>query len=126
MGRYARKDGRIIWLHNDLDCVQGLRFLKRRLWVFPNCFRDLRSVTLRCSSQPPHDCGTRLAFYLIFKGTVMKINATRMILTALLGGLATTAQAAGTLVYCSEGSPAGFDTAQYSAGTDFDVSAETV
>ncbi|MGH8812651.1 MAG: ABC transporter substrate-binding protein, partial [Advenella sp.] len=56
----------------------------------------------------------------------MKINATRMILTALLGGLATTAQAAGTLVYCSEGSPAGFDTAQYSAGTDFDVSAETV
>lgn len=56
----------------------------------------------------------------------MKINATRMILSALLAGLATTAQAAGTLVYCSEGSPAGFDTAQYSAGTDFDVSAETV
>ncbi len=28
-----------------------------------------------------------------------------------------------TLVYCSEGSPAGFDPAQYTAGTDFDASA---
>ncbi len=56
----------------------------------------------------------------------MKINATRMILATLFGAAATTAQAAGTLVYCSEGSPAGFDTAQYTAGTDFDVSAETV
>lgn len=38
----------------------------------------------------------------------------------------TTAQAAGTLVFCSEGSPAGFDPAQYTTGTDFDASAETV
>ncbi|MCP2041383.1 dipeptide transport system substrate-binding protein [Neisseria sp. HSC-16F19] len=28
-----------------------------------------------------------------------------------------------TLIYCSEGSPAGFDPAQYTAGTDFDASA---
>ena len=33
------------------------------------------------------------------------------------------AQAATNLVYCSEGSPAGFDPAQYTAGTDFDASA---
>ena len=36
------------------------------------------------------------------------------------------AEAASNLVFCSEGSPAGFDPAQYTAGTDFDASAETV
>ena len=36
------------------------------------------------------------------------------------------AQAASTLVYCSEASPAGFDPSQYTSGTDFDASAETV
>ncbi|MBD1587143.1 ABC transporter substrate-binding protein [Pseudomonas typographi] len=36
------------------------------------------------------------------------------------------AQAAGSLVYCSEASPAGFDPAQYTSGTEFDASAETV
>ena len=30
------------------------------------------------------------------------------------------------LVFCSEGSPAGFDPAQYTTGTDFDASAETI
>jgi len=35
-------------------------------------------------------------------------------------------QAATTLVYCSEASPAGFDPSQYTSGTDFDASAETV
>ena len=34
--------------------------------------------------------------------------------------------AASNLVYCSEGSPAGFDPGQYTTGTDFDASAETV
>ena len=34
--------------------------------------------------------------------------------------------AGGTLIYCSEGSPAGFDPGQYTTGTDFDASAETV
>ena len=40
-------------------------------------------------------------------------------------GSATTADgdAAKTLIYCSEGSPAGFDPAQYTSGTDFDASA---
>ncbi|MGM8888168.1 ABC transporter substrate-binding protein, partial [Psychrobacter sp. 1U2] len=33
------------------------------------------------------------------------------------------AKAAKTLLYCSEGSPAGFDPAQYTSGTDFDASA---
>ena len=36
------------------------------------------------------------------------------------------AQAASNLVYCSEGSPAGFDPGQYTTGTDFDASAETI
>src|SRR6218665_1444737 len=36
------------------------------------------------------------------------------------------AHAASTLVFCSEGSPAGFDAAQYTAGTEFDASAETI
>lgn len=56
----------------------------------------------------------------------MKINVTRMILSTLFAGLATTAQAAGALVYCSEGSPSGFDTPQYTSGTTFDASARTV
>ena len=36
------------------------------------------------------------------------------------------AQAAGTLVYCSEGSPEGFDPALYTAGTTFDASSRQV
>ena len=36
------------------------------------------------------------------------------------------AHAASNLVFCSEGSPAGFDPALYTSGTDFDASAETV
>ena len=52
------------------------------------------------------------------------------VIPLLLGAglLATTpaAQAATNLVFCSEGSPAGFDPGQYTTGTDFDASAETV
>ncbi|MDA3279919.1 ABC transporter substrate-binding protein, partial [Pseudomonas aeruginosa] len=33
---------------------------------------------------------------------------------------------ASNLIFCSEGSPAGFDPAQYTTGTDFDAAAETV
>lgn len=44
-------------------------------------------------------------------------------LAALLGGTAASAQ---TLVYCSEGSPEGFDPALYTAGTTFDASSQTV
>ncbi|MBX9753223.1 MAG: ABC transporter substrate-binding protein, partial [Pseudomonadaceae bacterium] len=36
------------------------------------------------------------------------------------------AHAASSLVFCSEGSPAGFDPGQYTTGTDFDASAETI
>ena len=36
------------------------------------------------------------------------------------------ATAATNLVFCSEGSPAGFDPGQYTTGTDFDASAETM
>lgn len=40
----------------------------------------------------------------------------------LLAGSA--AQAASSLVYCSEGSPAGFDPGQYTTGTDYDATSE--
>ncbi|QQQ49779.1 ABC transporter substrate-binding protein [Pseudomonas syringae] len=36
------------------------------------------------------------------------------------------AHAESSLVFCSEGSPAGFDPGQYTTGTDFDASAETI
>jgi len=49
-----------------------------------------------------------------------------LLLTAALLSCAPLAQAASTLVYCSEASPAGFDPSQYTSGTDFDASAETV
>ena len=39
---------------------------------------------------------------------------------------ATTAVAANTLVYCSEGSPEGFDPALFTAGTTFDASSQTI
>ena len=43
------------------------------------------------------------------------------------GILAATPMAqAATLIYCSEASPAGFDPAQYTSGTEFDAAAETV
>lgn len=48
-----------------------------------------------------------------------------MLAAGLLAG-APFAQAATNLVYCSEGSPAGFDPGQYTTGTDFDASAETI
>ncbi|MDN0081523.1 ABC transporter substrate-binding protein [Crenobacter sp. SG2305] len=52
--------------------------------------------------------------------------AKTLLITAGLLTAASMAQAAGTLIYCSEGSPAGFDPGQYTTGTDFDASAETV
>ncbi|MBV8049428.1 MAG: ABC transporter substrate-binding protein [Paludibacterium sp.] len=53
-------------------------------------------------------------------------DAKKALLAAGLLAAASYASAAGTLIYCSEGSPAGFDPGQYTAGTDFDASAETV
>jgi ABC-type transport system substrate-binding protein len=49
-----------------------------------------------------------------------------LLLTAALLACSPFAHAASTLVYCSEASPAGFDPSQYTSGTDFDASAETV
>lgn len=49
-----------------------------------------------------------------------------LLLAASLLACMPTAQAESTLVYCSEASPAGFDPSQYTSGTDFDASAETV
>ncbi|KPA97291.1 ABC transporter substrate-binding protein [Pseudomonas asplenii] len=49
-----------------------------------------------------------------------------LLLAAGLLACAPLAQGASTLVYCSEASPAGFDPSQYTSGTDFDASAETV
>ena len=48
-----------------------------------------------------------------------------MIAASLILGCGLT-HAASNLVFCSEGSPAGFDPGQYTTGTDFDASAETV
>ena len=49
-----------------------------------------------------------------------------LLVSASLLASAPYAQAATNLVYCSEGSPAGFDPGQYTTGTDFDASAETI
>ncbi|VVP88894.1 Periplasmic dipeptide transport protein [Pseudomonas fluorescens] len=57
---------------------------------------------------------------------MFKIKVVPLLLGAAVIGCASFAQAASTLVYCSEGSPAGFDPGQYTTGTDFDASAETV
>ncbi|WP_071058501.1 ABC transporter substrate-binding protein [Pelistega sp. MC2] len=56
----------------------------------------------------------------------MKGIRQKVLCGALLSVFACTANAAGTLVFCSEGSPAGFDSAQYTAATDFDASARPV
>jgi dipeptide transport system substrate-binding protein len=55
----------------------------------------------------------------------MKTVGTLLATTVLALGLAATAEAK-TLVYCSEGSPEGFDPALYTAGTTFDASSKPV
>ncbi len=56
----------------------------------------------------------------------MKKNLIAMTMLAGSMMLSSTAFAGGTLVYCSEGSPEGFDPALYTAGTTFDASANTM
>ncbi|TWI54401.1 peptide/nickel transport system substrate-binding protein/dipeptide transport system substrate-binding protein [Pseudomonas duriflava] len=56
----------------------------------------------------------------------MRITLLPSLLVASLLAGPSLAHAANTLVYCSEASPAGFDPAQYTSGTEFDASAETV
>jgi dipeptide transport system substrate-binding protein len=48
--------------------------------------------------------------------------AAALLAATMLGGVAN----AKTLVYCSEGSPEGFDPALYTAGTTFDASSRPV
>ncbi|MDI7863473.1 ABC transporter substrate-binding protein [Rhizobiaceae bacterium n13] len=55
----------------------------------------------------------------------MKKFSTLLAATALMSVMATAAWSK-TLVYCSEGSPEGFDPALYTAGTTFDASSRTV
>ena len=45
----------------------------------------------------------------------------KLVVALGMTAVAAASQAAGTLIYCSEGSPEGFDTAQYTAGTTFDA-----
>jgi dipeptide transport system substrate-binding protein len=58
--------------------------------------------------------------------SMQRIAVKPLLLAASLAAFMPMAQAATTLVYCSEASPAGFDPSQYTSGTDFDASAETV
>ena len=57
---------------------------------------------------------------------MFKLAVIPLLVSASLLASAPFAQAATNLVYCSEGSPAGFDPGQYTTGTDFDASAETI
>ncbi|WP_034618494.1 ABC transporter substrate-binding protein [Chitinibacter tainanensis] len=56
----------------------------------------------------------------------MNFKMRNWVLGSAVALLAGTASAAGTLIYCSEGSPTGFDPSRQVTGTDFDASAETM
>jgi len=60
------------------------------------------------------------------EATMLKTAVIPFLVGAGLLASAPFAHAASNLVFCSEGSPAGFDPALYTSGTDFDASAETV
>jgi dipeptide transport system substrate-binding protein len=60
------------------------------------------------------------------EATMLKHAVIPFLFGAGLLAAAPFAQAATNLVFCSEGSPAGFDPGQYTTGTDFDASAETM
>lgn len=53
-------------------------------------------------------------------------NIKSLLATTVLATVLATGASAKTLVYCSEGSPEGFDPGLYTAGTTFDASARTV
>lgn len=50
----------------------------------------------------------------------MKLS--KLMLALSLTAASVAAQAAGTLIFCSEASPEGFDSSQYTGGTTFDAS----
>ncbi len=54
---------------------------------------------------------------------MFKLN--RLAIALALSVTALASHAAGTLIYCSEASPEGFDNAQYSGGNSFDASGHT-
>ena len=56
----------------------------------------------------------------------MSILSTRFLAASALALMAATPLSAKTFVYCSEGSPEGFDPAPYTAGTTFDASGHAV
>ncbi|RML21418.1 Dipeptide ABC transporter, periplasmic dipeptide-binding protein [Pseudomonas syringae pv. lapsa] len=60
------------------------------------------------------------------EATMLKHAVIPFLIGASLLASAPFAHAASNLVFCSEGSPAGFDPGQYTTGTDFDASAETI
>src|SRR5450830_857398 len=60
------------------------------------------------------------------EANMLKHAVIPLLVSAGLMAAAPFAQAATNLVFCSEGSPAGFDPGQYTTGTDFDASAETM
>ena len=63
--------------------------------------------------------------HALFRGSRLGVS---MVLTGalLMNGASVLAAPAGTLVFCSEGSPAGFDPGQHTTSTDFDASTNTV
>ncbi|WP_410500231.1 ABC transporter substrate-binding protein [Chitinibacter sp. S2-10] len=56
----------------------------------------------------------------------MTLKVRNLVLGGAIALIAGTASAAGTLIYCSEGSPEGFDPSRYVTGTTFDAAAETM
>src|SRR3990167_2074896 len=60
------------------------------------------------------------------EANMLKHAVLPLLVSAGLMAAAPVALAATNLVFCSEGSPAGFDPGQYTTGTDFDASAETM
>ncbi|PTQ96075.1 dipeptide transport system substrate-binding protein [Paraburkholderia sp. GV068] len=63
--------------------------------------------------------------HALFRGSRLGVS---MVLTGalLMNGASVHAAPTGTLVFCSEGSPAGFDPGQHTTSTDFDASTNTV
>src|SRR5690606_5800284 len=59
------------------------------------------------------------------RNDIMKLMQTLMTATALVAVMAGSAYAK-TLIYCSEGSPEGFDPAPYTAGTTFDAASRPI
>ena len=60
------------------------------------------------------------------RGTAMKFLPRTLLTASAIAMMVAGSAGAKVLVYCSEGSPEGFDPAPYTAGTTFDASAHPV